>query len=84
MKTTDRYAELDQALCERIGEDEVSFLKLLTCVGEQAKKLCVRPATEPFRLVDRRLQALKKKGLIKFTRSKGSGGWVKVQKVQAL
>lgn len=42
MRTTNRYVELDQALCERIGEEE-----------------------------------------IKFTRSKGSGGWVKVQKVQA-
>ena len=77
MNAADRFLRLDALLCEAIGSEEVTFAKLLSIVGPQVSELH-GPSKDVFRLVDRRLQALKKKQLVKFTRSSGVGGWVKV------
>ena len=68
------YIELDEMILSKITEQPKSFSDIyFPDIYPKCKELCVSPQ-EPARVLDRRLQALRKKGLIHFNR-----GWIKVK-----
>lgn len=69
---TNKYEKLDQLILNSIGTEPKPFCEIF--VGGIYME-CIRfNSPEPFRVLDRRLQALKKKSLIVSIRGKG---WVK-------
>lgn len=70
---TNKYEKLDQLILNRIGNRYIPFCDIFEgAIFEECDRLT---GNEPARVLDRRLQALKKKGLISACRGKG---WVKV------
>ncbi|WP_234775225.1 hypothetical protein [Paraburkholderia tropica] len=81
MKTN--YAEFDAAVLNRISDKPKTFTELFDSPIQRACEEIAnepnarRPATygaSPYRILDRRLQALRKRGLIEWT----TKGWVRV------
>jgi hypothetical protein len=71
------YSTLDELILKRITACAVPT-KFVSIYGGELKSECERLQSkhknvEPFRFCDRRLQALRKAGLIRFTR----GGWIR-------
>lgn len=58
------YAQLDQGLLTRIGSGKVTFAGLVDALLAEATAFCAGPRDEPMRVIDRRLQALRKQGKI--------------------
>jgi hypothetical protein len=57
------FTELDSAILTRIAESACTFTSINVCVAHLAEQHDEKKA---FRVVDRRLQALRKRGLIEF------------------
>ena len=76
------YTKLDNAITGQLrkAQSPVVFGTLHDHVRPEAETLSSHPdeSEAGWRLVDRRLQALRKKGLIKYQRG-SQGGWVLVQ-----
>lgn len=70
-----KYELLDSKIMNKIGGHPVPFSSLyVRDVVEECKKIAVEEnKPEPFRILDRRLQALRKAGKIRST----SKGWVR-------
>lgn len=66
MKAKVDYAALDKKLLRAIASGKCKFAAICLAVG-------VEPHADEFREVDRRLQALKKRGLIEYKRGSGWG-----------
>lgn len=68
-----QYDELDRLIIERLTIGRVDFKQMWT--GERTME-CQRIADatghEPYRILDKRLQALRKRGVIEYSRG---GGW---------
>lgn len=71
MATPD-YTALDAEILAQISQQNRYFAGLLACLELSAKAFCLSAKDEPFRVIDRRLQALKQKGKIGFD---GKNGW---------
>lgn len=62
------YTYLDMLIQESVASGNNTFAKIDTGeVHKQAKLLEQQIKSEAFRIIDRRLQALRKKGLIKYS-----------------
>lgn len=69
-----KYENLDRMILNKIGGHPAPFMDIFSRdVFNECEKLSNK-THEGFRVLDRRLQALKKKGLIRCIRGKG---WVK-------
>lgn len=75
-----KHEKLDEMILSSIGDKEKSFSDIYFAsergspnIYEECKSMVIG-RQEPARILDRRLQALRKKGLICF-----AGGWRKVQ-----
>lgn len=68
------YTEFDKKMLACIVAGPATAAALSTAMDAEAKPLMKRPGEE-FRVVDRRLQALRKLGVIAWTRSGGSVVW---------
>ena len=64
------YTEFDAKLLARIQRGNVTFVGIDHHMRNDAMRL-VKPGHDAFRVTDRRLQALRKKGLIQFSRKTG-------------
>lgn len=67
-----KYEKLDQMILNKIDSRFIPFCEIFE--GEIFKECDLLSGNEPARVLDRRLQALRKKGLIVSVRGKG---WVK-------
>lgn len=65
------YAEFDAALLALIGGGMRSFAALVAHLQSQAKAFCTDAKQELFRVVDRRLQSLRKKGKVAYDTKTG-------------
>lgn len=63
------FTKLDRAIMTRIAESPCTFASISTNIAHHAVPLAKDP-DEAFRVVDRRLQALRKRGLVYFGRTK--------------
>lgn len=74
---SEKYAQLDSMVLQAITADPSRFAEIYTgVIAEECRRLAfLETGKEPFRVMDRRLQALRKSGKIKSTRN----GWVKVE-----
>ncbi|HCL5580987.1 TPA: hypothetical protein N2N40_002414 [Citrobacter freundii] len=74
----EKYLELDKRIVDKIGDNPVPFALLFIHDSDIANE-CAKIASEegkskePYRILDRRLQALRKAGVILST----SKGWVR-------
>lgn len=69
MTTANRdYKEFDKKMLALIGEGGQTASRLTIALDAEAKQLVSEPGDE-FRVVDRRLQALRKKGVIEWMRN---------------
>ena len=76
MTKTNNYAAFDQALVSAIAGGATQAGDLTSKLEAQAKPFCVEfrrgaSAPPPYRIVDRRLQALRRAGTIAFSHSSG-------------
>ena len=71
-QTTD-YTEVDQAILARLGQGSATFMSINAALGALASKYAApdAPPEEHFRVIDRRLQALRRAKKIKFTHADG-------------
>lgn len=76
VKTSEKYKALDQMILNKIGGHPTQFHKIYARdVHDESLKIAEEDGKSyPFRFVDRRLQALRKSGLITYVKAKG---WVK-------
>lgn len=65
------YTHFDAELLKAIKGGTSKFVSLAVRLGSQAKTFCPTEKDEPFRVVDRRLQALRKKNLVAFNSKTG-------------
>lgn len=65
--TAKDFTAIDCAILTRIAESACTFASINACVEHLAK---VHDEKKAFRVVDRRLQALRKRGLIRFGNTK--------------
>ncbi|CAD5377390.1 hypothetical protein OF001_U20317 [Pseudomonas sp. OF001] len=63
-----KYAEFDAKLLGLISAGKQTFTELQVCTAVEAAPLA--GGGEPFRVVDRRLQALRKAGKIRYAKGK--------------
>ena len=68
------YTELDNAILARVAEGCVSFTALSGAVSKHSEALAKNDPAPGWRIVDRRLQALRKAGRIRYQRK--PEGWV--------
>lgn len=68
------YTELDSAIIERVSKGCVSFTALSGSVSKPSEALATNDPAPGWRIVDRRLQALRKAGRIRYQRK--PEGWV--------
>lgn len=64
------FTKLDCAIMTRIAESCCTFASINANVEHIAKDYIIGTKTPAFRVVDRRLQALRKRGLIYFSKTK--------------
>ncbi|MDP9766986.1 hypothetical protein FJP64_14125 [Kosakonia cowanii] len=72
-----KYAKLDDAILQIIGDSPITFSGIFVRDVAQECRLIAgteKSKPEPFRILDRRLQALRKLGVIRNVTGKG---WVK-------
>lgn len=68
MQSKTDYTNLDMLIQERIAAGKNTFMKIDGGpVYEEASRLAEETGSPAFRIIDRRLQAQRKKGLIKYT-----------------
>jgi hypothetical protein len=69
------FKVLDEQILKRVGADPIKFVAIYGgAVQEECRRLQGKSShIEAFRFCDRRLQALRKAGVIRYTRD----GWVK-------
>ncbi len=81
MATKIDYFEFDKKLLEMVASGKNEFNILVGKMNEDAKVFCTGSVeAEPFRVIDRRLQALRKKQLVVYN---SKTGWsVKVVEVR--
>lgn len=75
-QSADKYAKLDSAILNKIGGNPSPFSQIFV---RDVQSECIRIAqeenkSEPYRILDRRLQTLRKRGVICNVTGKG---WVK-------
>ena len=58
------YSDFDKRTLSLISGGKSNFSQLVAKLETEAKQFCDKPSDEPFRAVDRRLQALRKSGKI--------------------
>ena len=68
------YTELDGAIIARVAEGRVTFTALSSAVSRHSEALAKTDPAPGWRIVDRRLQALRKAGRIRYQRK--PEGWV--------
>jgi hypothetical protein len=68
------YTALDGAIIDRVAKGCVGFTTLCGAVLKHAESLAAHDPAPPWRIVDRRLQALRKAGRIRYQRK--PEGWV--------
>lgn len=68
------YTELDEAIIARVTEGCVSFSALSAAVSNCSEALAKNDPAPAWRIVDRRLQALRKAGRIRYQRK--PEGWM--------
>lgn len=80
MKTEDKYKDLDGAVLKSLSGTPLLFTPLVAQCATVSRLLSQLPGetAEPWRIVDRRLQALRKSDLIRYRRK--PAGWVLVAK----
>lgn len=71
-----KYAKLDRLIMNKIGGHPTPFSKIFVRdVEEESKRIAAEDGSgHPFRFVDRRLQAMRKSGIIRNVTGKG---WVR-------
>lgn len=69
----DKYTDIDRMILDSIGDNAKQFWEIYDGELYKACVIMTGPKSEPARVLDRRLQALRKKGLIVFMK-----GWRKV------
>ncbi|WP_313471248.1 hypothetical protein [Atlantibacter hermannii] len=76
VKTSEKYKALDQMILNKIGGHPTPFHKIyVRDVQVESERIASEGGTDyPFRFVDRRLQSMRKAGLIKNVTGKG---WVR-------
>lgn len=68
------YEEFDSKLLARIAMSPVRFVSLCTHMHSESRAIAKRMASDPsdaFRVTDRRLQSLRKRGLISYSTKNG-------------
>ncbi|WP_243211065.1 hypothetical protein JQ760_028505 (plasmid) [Klebsiella pneumoniae] len=73
----EKYLELDKRIMDKIGDNPVPFAFLFvrdSDIANECEKIAREEGKEPFRVLDRRLQALRKAGSIRST----TKGWVRI------
>lgn len=65
------YSLLDAEILVEIGRKNRTFNALVAKLENSAKAFVIGTKVEPFRVIDRRLQALRKKGKISFVSKTG-------------
>lgn len=70
MATPD-YSILDAEILVQIGRNNRFFAGLVSALESSAKSVMTDAKAEPFRVIDRRLQALRKKGKLSFDTKTG-------------
>ncbi len=68
---TPEYSILDAEIMVQIGRKNRFFTGLVAALESSAKSVMADAKTEPSRVIDRRLQALRKKGKISFDTKTG-------------
>jgi hypothetical protein len=68
------YTELDEAIIEKVAKGPVGFTAISFFVAKQSGSLEKNDPAPAWRIVDRRLQALRKAGRIRYQRK--PEGWV--------
>jgi hypothetical protein len=69
--TTKDYAKLDEQIIQAIKSGITTYNGLCAKLDEPAKMFLVNPSKPTHRVIDRRLQAIKQRGLISFSRKEG-------------
>ena len=76
---TNKYQELDNAICDYIarGAGHPIYSSVLAGIARSLLALNKTPFPEEWRIIDRRLQAMRKAGRLEYARKKGGGhgGW---------
>jgi hypothetical protein len=77
-----QYKKLDDLIVDRVATKGIQFTPLFSAnaVREESQRLGTLLGREPFRVLDGRLQALKRKGVITYGTKTG---WVKSEFQQA-
>ncbi|MCB4361997.1 hypothetical protein [Quatrionicoccus australiensis] len=70
MATPD-YSSLDAEILTQIAQSNRTYTALVSRLENEAKVFCTTPKQEPWRVINRRLQALRKKGQIGFNTKLG-------------
>ena len=65
------YSDFDKQIVSLITGGKSNFSQLVAKLETEAKQFCDKPSDEPFRVVDRRLQALRKSGKIEYDTKNG-------------
>lgn len=66
------YSELDRKILEQIANNKRRFYEIENVeIHDIAQKIAKQTKREAFRVIDGRLQQLRKRGLIKFTKGYG-------------
>ncbi len=70
-----KYAELDRAICAHIetGNGHPMYSRALEEIARPLLATNKTPFPEPWRLIDRRMQAMRKAGRLEYVRVKGGG-----------
>lgn len=74
--SADKYAQLDAAIVQAIREGKTTFTPLTAAVDKQADALA-KPdrygQLDGWRVIDRRLQAMRRRGVLQFSHKTGWG-----------
>lgn len=73
----EKYSKLDKFIIDEIGNSPVPFSLLFirdSDIANECEKIAHAEGKEPYRVLDRRLQALRKAGSIRST----TKGWVRI------
>lgn len=73
----EKYSKLDKFIIDEIGNSPVPFSLLFirdSDIANECEQIARKEGKEPFRVLDRRLQALRKAGNIRST----TKGWVRI------
>jgi hypothetical protein len=74
---TTSYASLDAEIVKAIRDGRRTFSEIRYSDVYKAAEAVTKPGAEPWRTIDRRLQSLRKRGIIKYN----NGRWSAVESV---